>query len=122
MNHVTLIGRLGRDPVMRRTDGGKEIAQFTIAVDNYKSRRDEIAEPDWFTIQAWGSLGRAVVEYERRGDRVAVHGRLSPSSWCDADGVRRNTIRITAEEVEFLDHKRTADDVITTTPTGVDVA
>jgi single-strand DNA-binding protein len=122
MNQVTLIGRLGQDPVLRSTDGGKEVAQFTIAVDNYKSRRDDIADPDWFTIQAWGSLGRAIVEYERRGDRVAVHGRLSPNSWVDADGVRRHTIRITADEVEFLDHKRTVSDAPAAATANADAA
>lgn len=122
MNQVTLIGRLGQDPVLRRTDGGKHVAQFTIAVDNYKSRRDDIADPDWFTIQAWGSLGRAIVEYEHRGDRVAVHGRLSPNSWVDADGVQRHTIRITADEVEFLDHNRTVNETQAAAPAIADVA
>src|SRR5262245_29660207 len=106
MNHATLIGRLGHDPVLRRTECGSEVAEFSIAVDNHRSRRDDDTDPDWFTIQAWGPLGRAVAANKRQGDRVAVHGRLTPVSWQDADGTGRHTVKITATEVEFLDRKR----------------
>jgi single-strand DNA-binding protein len=103
MNHATLIGRLGRDPVLRRTESGNEVTEFSIAVDNHRSRQDDGVDPDWFTIQAWGPLGRTVAANKRKGDRLAVHGRLTPVSWRDTDGARRHTVKITAVEVEFLD-------------------
>jgi single-strand DNA-binding protein len=106
MNNATLIGRLGHDPVLRRTEYGAEVAEFSVAVDNHRSRGDHDTDPDWFTVQAWGPLGRAVAANKRKGDRVAVHGRLTPVSWHDADGTRRHTVKITATEVEFLDRKR----------------
>ena len=109
MNHTTLIGRLGQSPTLRYTDSGKAVAEFSLAVPSYQQRKNPDADPDWFYIVAWGSLAEAIATNKSKGDQVAVSGRLTPSSY-EKDGVTHRTVKVTADEVEFLARKRTTGD------------
>jgi single-strand DNA-binding protein len=109
MNHTTLIGRLGKDPTLRHTDGGKAVTEFSLAVSSYAQRQDANAEPDWFTIVAWGGLAESIAEHKHQGDLVAVHGRLTPVSY-ERDGIEIRTVKVTASDVEYLTRKRSTGD------------
>lgn len=99
MNNVSIIGRLGTDPEMRFTKGGKGVASFSLAVDN-PYREDN--EPDWVSIEVWAKTAETVSQHKVKGDQVAITGRLTSQSWTDDDGNNRRRIIVTAEKVDFL--------------------
>ena len=78
MNNVSIIGRLGQDPELRFTSGGKPFTAFSVAVDN--PFRDD-NEPDWVNVETWGKTAELVAEHKSKGDQVAITGRLTSSSW-----------------------------------------
>ena len=99
INQVTLIGRLTRDPELRSTNSGKNIANFSLAVDRGND------ETDFFDVNAWENLGEIVSKYTSKGSKVAVTGRLRLESW-ETDGQKRSRVVIVAQDVQFLDSKQ----------------
>lgn len=102
MNTATLIGRLGKNPELRHTSNGKPVCEFSLAVDNRHTD-----QPDWFQIVVWGKLAESVATHKIKGDLVAVQGRLTPVHW-ETDGQKRSTVKVTADEIDYLGPKRTA--------------
>ena len=100
INQVILLGRLTRDPELRTTSGGKNIVNFSIAVD--RGGQDDTA--DFFEVTAWEKLGDLVMQYLGKGRKVLVQGRLRQDSWDDKEtGKKRTKIEVTATDVTFLD-------------------
>lgn len=100
INQVTLMGRLTRDPEARVTPSGKNVANFSIAVDRIGS--DDQA--DFIEITAWERLADLVTQYIHKGSRVLVQGRLRQDSWDDKEtGKKRSRILVTASDITFLD-------------------
>ena len=99
MNNVSIIGRLGQDPELRFTTGGKPVTAFSVAVDN--PFRDD-NEPDWVNVETWGKTAELVAEHKSKGDQVAITGRLTSSSWEDNEGTRHQRLYVTAERIDFL--------------------
>ncbi len=88
MNSVNLIGRLTRDPEGVETDNGTKIANLAIAVN----RRDREADPVYVEVKAFGAQAEAIVAHKRRGDEVAVEGRLELDRWEAQDGSKRSRL------------------------------
>jgi single-strand DNA-binding protein len=105
MNTVTLIGRLGKDPALRYTANERAVCEFPLAVDNRYSD-----EPDWFTIVVWGKTAETVAEHKTKGDQVAIRGHLTPVRWETENGDKRSTVKVTADDVTFLNRKRSSSD------------
>lgn len=106
VNQVILLGRLTRDPEIRTTTTGKQIANFSLAVD--KGGADGGA--DFFDITAWEKLADLVTQYVSKGSKVLVQGRLGQDSWDDKEtGKKRTKVTITAFDVTFLDGKTDSD-------------
>jgi len=100
INQVILLGRLTRDPELRTTTSGKNIVNFSIAVD--RGGADDTA--DFFEVTAWEKLGDLVMQYLGKGRKVLVQGRLRQDSWEDKEtGKKRSKIEVTATDVTFLD-------------------
>jgi len=99
MNNVSIIGRLGQNPELRTTTGGKAVASFSVAVEN---RLRDNEEPDWVNIEVWGKIAEVVAEHKTKGDQVAITGRLTSSAWTDDDNNKRSRLYVTAETVDFL--------------------
>jgi single-strand DNA-binding protein len=100
INQVILLGRLTRDPELRTTTSGKNIVNFSIAVD--RGGQDDTA--DFFEVTAWEKLGDLVMQYLGKGRKVLVQGRLRQDSWDDKEtGKKRTRIEVTATDVTFLD-------------------
>ncbi len=76
MNHITIIGRLTRDPELRTTTSGKSIASFSVAVDRRVKDKDGNKQADFFRVDAWGQLGDYAASYLTKGRLVAVSGRM----------------------------------------------
>lgn len=101
MNKVFLIGRLARDPELRKTSGGISVCNFTLAVDRPRSQ-DGTRTADFLAIQTWRGLADNCAKFLAKGRKVAVEGRIQVRSWDAQDGSKRYATEIVAENVEFL--------------------
>ena len=104
MNHVTLMGRLTRDPEMSYLQSGKAFSKFTVAV----SREFNREEADFINCTAWGKTAETIAEYLRKGRRIALQGRISVSSY-EQNGEKRKFTRVLANTFEFIDSKNSGN-------------
>ena len=111
LNHITIMGRLTRDPELRRTGSGVAVASFTVAVDRDFSGRDGgERETDFIDCVAWRQTGEFVSKYFTKGSMIVVSGRLQIRSWTDKDGNKRRTAEVVADNCYFGDsNKREGD-------------
>ena len=110
LNHIVLMGRLTRDPELRRTQSGTAVASFTIAVDrDYSSKDDGSKETDFVDIVAWRSTADFVSRYFSKGRMAVVSGRLQMRKWEDKNGNKRTSSEVVADSVYFGDSKRDTD-------------
>lgn len=107
LNHITIMGRLTRDPELRRTGTGTAVAGFTLAVDrDYSGKDGGEKETDFIDCVAWRNTGEFVSKYFAKGSMAVVSGRLQIRSWKDKDGNNRRTAEVIADNVYFGDSKR----------------
>ena len=110
LNHITIMGRLTRDPELRRTGSGIAVASFTLAVDRDFSPKDGgERETDFIDCVAWRQTGEFVSKYFTKGRMAVVSGRLQIRNWNDKDGNKRRTAEVVADNVYFGDSKRDGD-------------
>ena len=107
LNHITIMGRLTRDPELRRTGSGIAVASFTVAVDrDFGGRDGGEKETDFIDCVAWRQTGEFVSKYFTKGRMIVVSGRLQIRSWNDKDGNKRRTAEVVADNCYFGDSKR----------------
>ena len=106
LNHITLMGRLVRDPELRRTQNGTPVASFTIAVDRDFGSKDGDKQTDFIDIVAWRNTAEFVSRYFTKGRMAVVSGRLQIRDWTDRDGGKRRSAEVVADNVYFGDSKR----------------
>ena len=107
LNHITIMGRLTRDPELRRTGSGIAVASFSLAVDRDFSPKDGgERETDFIDCVAWRQTGEFVSKYFTKGRMAVVSGRLQIRSWTDKEGNKRRTAEVVADNVYFGDSKR----------------
>ena len=107
LNHITIMGRLTRDPELRRTGSGVAVASFSLAVDlDYSPRDGGERETDFIDCVAWRQTGEFVSKYFTKGRMIVVSGRLQIRSWTDKEGNKRRTAEVVADNVYFGDSKR----------------
>ena len=107
LNHITIMGRLVRDPELRRTGSGVAVASFTVAVDrDFGGRDGGEKETDFIDCVAWRQTGEFVSKYFTKGRMIVVSGRLQIRSWNDKDGNKRRTAEVVADNCYFGDSKR----------------
>ena len=110
LNHITIMGRLTRDPELRRTGSGVAVASFTVAVDrDFGGRDGGEKETDFIDCVAWRQTGEFVSKYFTKGRMIVVSGRLQIRSWTDKDGNKRRTAEVVADNCYFGDSKRDAE-------------
>lgn len=104
VNQVMLMGNLTRDPELRQTPNGKDVVNFSLALNRaYRDSGGEWQEAtDFIDIVAWGPLAERVAQYMSKGRRCLVQGRLQSRSW-EQDGQKRNKVEVLAGDVTFLD-------------------
>ena len=106
LNNVVIMGRLTRDPELRRTQSGTAVTSFTMAVDrDFKSQSGE-KETDFIDVVAWRNTGEFAAKYLAKGRMAAVEGRIQVRDWQDKDGNRRKSVEVVADDVYFADSKR----------------
>ena len=107
LNHIVIMGRLTRDPELRRTGSGIAVASFTLAVDrDFGKNENGERETDFIDCVAWRQTGEFVSKYFTKGRMAVVSGRLQIRNWTDKDGNKRRTAEIVADNVYFGDSKR----------------
>lgn len=104
LNHIVLMGRLTRDPELRRTGSGVAVASFTIACDRDFGQNGQ-KETDFIDVTAWRNTAEFVEKYFSKGRMAVVSGRLQIRSWTDKDGNKRKTAEVVADSVYFGDSK-----------------
>ena len=107
LNHIVIIGRLARDPELRRTGSGIAVTSFRLAVDRDFAPKDGgERETDWIDCVAWRQTGEFVSKYFTKGRMAIVSGRLQIRNWTDKDGNKRSSAEVVADNVYFGDSKR----------------
>uniref|UniRef100_UPI004026453E single-stranded DNA-binding protein n=1 Tax=Gemmiger formicilis TaxID=745368 RepID=UPI004026453E len=107
LNVTAIMGRLSRDPELRQTTTGKNVASFTIACS--RGRKDANGKDlvDWIPVVAWEHTAEFVCKYFEKGSLIAIDGRLQSRSYQDRDGNNRTAIEIVANNVNFAGSKST---------------
>ena len=110
LNKIILMGRLTRDPELRRTQSGTAVVSFSLAVDrDYKDQSGE-KETDFIDIVAWRNTAEFASKYFTKGRMAVVEGRLQIRDWTDKERNRRRSAEVVAENIYFGDSKRTEAD------------
>ena len=111
LNHITLMGRLVRDPELSYTGSQGPVASFTLAVDRDFGGRDGAdRQTDFIDIVAWRNTAEFVSKYFSKGSMAVVSGRLQIREWTDREGNKRRTAEVVAENVYFGESKRSRED------------
>ena len=119
LNHITIMGRLTRDPELRRTGSGVAVASFTLAVDrDFSGKESGEKETDFIDCVAWRGTGEFVAKHFTKGRMAVVSGRLQIRSWTDKDGNKRRSAEVVADNVYFADSKRNTEDSTASTNYG----
>ena len=107
LNHIVIMGRLTRDPELRRTGSGIAVASFSVAVDrDFGGRDGGEKETDFIDCVAWRQTGEFVSKYFTKGSMIVVSGRLQIRNWTDKEGNKRRSAEVVADNVYFGDSKR----------------
>ena len=107
LNHITIMGRLTRDPELRRTGSGIAVASFTLAVDrDYSGKDGGEKETDFIECVAWRQTGEFAAKYFTKGRMAVVSGRLQIRPWTDKDGNKRRSAEVVVDNMYFGDSKK----------------
>ena len=106
LNSVIIMGRLTRDPEMRRTQNGTAVASLTLACDrDFKPKNGE-KETDFIDVVVWGKTAEFAANYLTKGRMAIVEGRLQVRGWQDKDGNKRKSTEVVADRMYFGDSKQ----------------
>ena len=106
LNRVILMGRLTAEPDYRQTESGTALARFTLAVERDFSGQGKERETDFLDVQTWRGTADFVNKYFRKGQLVAVQGRIQVRNYTDKNGDKRRSWDIVADQVYFAESKR----------------
>ena len=106
-NKVQLIGHLGMNPEIKTLDGGRKLAKMSIATnESYKNAKGELVkETQWHNIIAWGKTAEIIEKYLKKGNEVAVEGKLINKTYTDKEGIKRYATEIEVNELLMLGGK-----------------
>lgn len=111
VNKVILVGRMGKDPEVRFTSGGKAVANFSLATDeSYKDRQgNKVQKTEWHNLVVWGpSVEGFVQPYLHKGDLIYVEGKLQTRSWEDKQtGIKKYTTEVNVQDIRGLNVAKT---------------
>ena len=101
MNSVNIVGNLTRDPELRHTTAGKPVCDFGLAMAEYPGSESTV----FLDVTVWGPPGESVAKFKKKGEQVAVTGRLRLDQW-EKDGEKRQKLSVVAENVQFIGGKK----------------
>lgn len=110
-NKIIIVGNLGKDPELRYTPQGTAVCNFSMATN--EKRRDKSGDPQdvttWFRITLWNKQAETASKYLQKGTQVYIEGRLKLDEWTDRDGNVRQTLDVTATDMQFISGGRNED-------------
>ena len=106
LNHLTIMGRMTRDPELRYTNAGTAIASFALAVDRDFKGQDGQKETDFIECVAWRSTGEFAAKHFFKGKMAVVDGRLQIREWTDKQGNKRKSAEVVVDHIYFGDSRR----------------
>lgn len=107
LNNVTMMGRVVRDPELRRTQSGTPVVSFCIAVDrDFKNKDTGEKEVDFIDVVAWSSTAEFIARNFPKGRMAVINGRLQIRNWTDKEGNKRRNAEVIATDIYFGDSKR----------------
>lgn len=106
LNKIFLMGRLTKDPELRRTQSGTAVADFSLAVDRDFKGEDGTRTTDFVDVVAWRNTAEFVCNYFAKGRMAVVEGRLQIRDWLDKDGHTRRSAEVVADNIYFGDSKK----------------
>lgn len=110
LNRVCIMGRLTKDPELRRTQTGTAVTSFTLAVDDdFKDKQSGERKTNFLNFVAWRNTAEFVCQYFAKGRMAIVDGRLQTRKWEDKDGNKRTAVEVVADSVYFGDSKSGED-------------
>ena len=103
-NRVQLIGHVGNDPEIKNLEGGKKVANLTIATnDSYKNEKGEkVEQTEWHKVVAWGKTAEIIEKYVTKGKEIAIEGKLTQRSYEDNTGEKRYIPEVVANDILLL--------------------
>jgi len=103
MNHISIVGRAGKDPEFKSFESGTCLAEFSVAVNGFK--KDE--PPTWFNIKLWGKQAQLATDYLRKGNLVGISGEMKTEEWIDkTTGDKRSKWVLNASSMHLLEPKK----------------
>ena len=106
LNRIMIIGRLTKDPELRATQAGTAVCSFSIANNKTWGKGGEKKEEvSFFNCTAWAKTGEVIAEYVKKGQRIAIDGRLQQRSWEDTAGAKRCAVEIVVDNFQFIEPK-----------------
>lgn len=117
LNKIFIMGRLTRDPELRRTQGGNAVTSFALAVDRDFKSADGTKETDFIDVVAWRNTAEFAAKYFTKGRMAVVEGRLQMRDWTDKEGNKRRSAEVVADNIYFGDSKREDAPVGNSAPT-----
>lgn len=120
LNHITIMGRMTRDPELRRTGSGVAVTSFTLAVDrDFASKDSGERKADFINCVAWRKVGEFISNHFSKGRMIVVSGRLEMRDWTDKEGNKRTSAEVNVENAYFGDSKKSES--YNTTPANTTV-
>lgn len=103
-NSVQLIGRLGKDPEIKNIGNDRKMARISLATSNnyYNAKGERVEETDWHNVVAFGKVVDTIEKFVRKGQEIAIEGKLTASNWEDKDGNKRYSVDIVLNELVLL--------------------
>jgi single-strand DNA-binding protein len=103
-NKVQLIGHVGQDPEIKTLEGGKKVANITLATNEvyYKENGDKVEQTEWHRVSAWGKVADIIEKYVTKGKEIAIEGKLTHRSYDDKNGEKRYITEVVANEILLL--------------------
>jgi single-strand DNA-binding protein len=103
-NRVQLIGHVGQDPEVKTFDGGKKVANITIATNDYytNDKGEKVENTEWHKVVAWGKTAEIIEKYVTKGKEIAIDGKLTHRSYDDKDGTKRYVTEVVINDILLL--------------------
>ena len=110
LNKIFIMGRLTRNPELRRTQNGTAVTSFALAVDRDFKNADGTKDTDFIDVVAWRNTAEFASKYFAKGRMAVVEGRLQMRDWTDKDGNKRRSAEVLADSIYFGDSRKDTQD------------
>jgi single-strand DNA-binding protein len=103
-NKVQLIGHVGQDPEIKNLEGGKKLANISIATNEvyYRENGDKVEQTQWHRVTAWGKTADIIERFVTKGKEIGIEGKLTHRSYDDKDGNKRYVTEVIAHEILLI--------------------